>query len=290
MTPQTPLDAMFQMQRMTIEQSRQLFAQGTGLQRTADRMGQTMLKSQEVLQRQQLELTRELAHTTLELTNVMAGAEQPSQHRTIEETFDRLAESHASLFETVEREFDRTRSSVDEFTASSIDVVDEGTGEFLETHQEIQEQSTTGFQEYVDQFGEQLERMEEFRSTLESQFADQSERTEELLQRQTEQLEQFQKQFETIVHEVDQEVEPRHTEGQEVGSPHAEGQEIEIEARGEADRLEVIDGLGETFRTRLEDAGISTIDDLAGADPEHVAEAADVSENRAEDWIEQIQA
>ena len=52
-------------------------------------------------------------------------------------------------------------------------------------------------------------------------------------------------------------------------------------------QLELIDGLGPTFRERLNEAGIQTIDDLVDADPDAVAEAADVTRERAEEWIEQ---
>ena len=63
----------------------------------------------------------------------------------------------------------------------------------------------------------------------------------------------------------------------ESGEPSAESEH----------QLELIEGLGPTFRERLNEAGIRTIDELAGTDPDTVAEAADVSHERAEEWIEQ---
>ncbi|MFC4438424.1 MULTISPECIES: helix-hairpin-helix domain-containing protein [Natrialbaceae] len=55
-------------------------------------------------------------------------------------------------------------------------------------------------------------------------------------------------------------------------------------------RLELVDGLDSMYRERLEDADITTLDDLAYADVETVAEAAEVTEERAESWIEQAAA
>ncbi|ELY63799.1 helix-hairpin-helix domain-containing protein [Natrinema versiforme] len=55
-------------------------------------------------------------------------------------------------------------------------------------------------------------------------------------------------------------------------------------------RLERVVGLDATDRERLADAGITSLEDLARADSETVAEAAGVTETRAERWIEQADA
>lgn len=55
-------------------------------------------------------------------------------------------------------------------------------------------------------------------------------------------------------------------------------------------RLARIDGLDATDRDRLADANITSLENLARADAETVAEAANVTENRAERWIEQAEA
>jgi polyhydroxyalkanoate synthase len=58
---------------------------------------------------------------------------------------------------------------------------------------------------------------------------------------------------------------------------------------GDADEpgIEVLNGIGETYADRLRGVGIATVADLASADVETVASAAEVSEERAESWIEQ---
>jgi hypothetical protein len=54
-----------------------------------------------------------------------------------------------------------------------------------------------------------------------------------------------------------------------------------------AEPVEAITGIGPTYSERLSAVGIETVGDLAGADETAVAEAAEVSESRAADWITQ---
>jgi len=58
-------------------------------------------------------------------------------------------------------------------------------------------------------------------------------------------------------------------------------------AAAEGSDLEEIDGVGPTYAERLRSGGVTSVADLAGADPETVAEYAQVGEARAEDWVEQ---
>jgi predicted flap endonuclease-1-like 5' DNA nuclease len=53
------------------------------------------------------------------------------------------------------------------------------------------------------------------------------------------------------------------------------------------DDLSEVTGIGPVYRARLEEAGIGSFAALAAADPESVAEAAEVAVDRAQDWIEQ---
>lgn len=50
--------------------------------------------------------------------------------------------------------------------------------------------------------------------------------------------------------------------------------------------VETIDGIGPTYAERLTNAGIGTVDALAKATPDRVAEAASVSTTRARNWID----
>jgi polyhydroxyalkanoate synthase len=51
--------------------------------------------------------------------------------------------------------------------------------------------------------------------------------------------------------------------------------------------LETVSGIGDTYADRLREAGIGTTAALSAADIETVAEAAEVAENRAAEWIDQ---
>jgi polyhydroxyalkanoate synthase len=51
--------------------------------------------------------------------------------------------------------------------------------------------------------------------------------------------------------------------------------------------LEEVGGIGPTYAERLREGGITTIAELAAADPERVADLAGVGASRAEDWLDQ---
>lgn len=51
--------------------------------------------------------------------------------------------------------------------------------------------------------------------------------------------------------------------------------------------LTAVKGIGPVYAERLREAGIAGIAELAGAEASAVALAADVPENRAEEWIRQ---
>lgn len=50
--------------------------------------------------------------------------------------------------------------------------------------------------------------------------------------------------------------------------------------------VDTLDGIGPVFAQRLTAAGLGTVDALAAASPDRVAEAASVSAARARTWIE----
>lgn len=53
-----------------------------------------------------------------------------------------------------------------------------------------------------------------------------------------------------------------------------------------APTVDTIDGIGPVFAERLTKAGLGTVDALAAASPDRVAEAASVSAARARNWID----
>lgn len=55
-------------------------------------------------------------------------------------------------------------------------------------------------------------------------------------------------------------------------------------------KVETIDGIGPVFAQRLTGAGLGTVNSLAEANPDLVAEAAGVSAARARNWIDLAKA
>lgn len=77
------------------------------------------------------------------------------------------------------------------------------------------------------------------------------------------------------------------------GADHAGNstqQQVVAQPDLEYERLEDIEGLGSTYADRLRDHGIESLTHLVEANPETIADAADVSESRAETWITAAQA
>ncbi|WP_336361551.1 DUF4332 domain-containing protein [Haladaptatus sp. ZSTT2] len=53
--------------------------------------------------------------------------------------------------------------------------------------------------------------------------------------------------------------------------------------------MQRLDGIGPTYKERLHDAGISTVSQLAAADPAALAERLGISDSRVLSWVEQAQ-
>jgi len=71
----------------------------------------------------------------------------------------------------------------------------------------------------------------------------------------------------------------------------AEADEADAETVDDSDTesVETLAGIGPTYAERLGDAGLGTVDALGAADAETIAEAANVSVTRAEEWLAQIE-
>lgn len=92
--------------------------------------------------------------------------------------------------------------------------------------------------------------------------------------------------------ETDTEPEPEDTgtETAETESEPTETADPEPEPEDEPGApVDELNGIGPTYSGRLDEAGIGTVPALAGSDPATVADAAQVSESRASNWIEQAE-
>lgn len=287
---------MFDVQRTAIKQGEQALKQGLAAQRQANKLALAGIKGQESFQRQGLELAQAATNAYMGTgMTMMSGRGSTEQRRGVDETFAQLKDMHAQFYDAIERELDRGVKSFEDFSDEYVDSLDQQTDQLLEAHQTIEDQSAQNFDEFSQQLRDQLERAQEMQDELEDQFEQQSEQAEKMLEQQREQAEKFQQQLEEEAKEMQRQIERQGQQGQQAmqraQSGAQEGQQSEGQSEGASEhQLELIDGLGPTFRERLSEAGISSIDDLAGADPDTIAEAADVSRERAEEWIDQANA
>nr|WP_252487917.1 helix-hairpin-helix domain-containing protein [Natronococcus sp. CG52] len=275
---ESPIRAMFDVQRSAIKQSQQLFKQSLAAQRNADHIALTGLKGQESLQRQQLEIGQAATHGAVSaMAAMIPGDDQPSAHRSIDESFAQLKTTHEEFYDAVERELERDVESIDELSEEFVDAMEDGTEQLLESSHTIEDQTVENVGELSTQLREQLEQTEEMQDRLEDQLERQTGDVEELLERQAEQIESFQQQLEEQAERVQAQFEEANQERTKIRTDpeHA---------------IEDIDGIDTTTREQLADAGIATIDDLTRSDPETVAEAAEVSPSRAREWIDQAEA
>nr|WP_241430908.1 helix-hairpin-helix domain-containing protein [Natronolimnohabitans innermongolicus] len=277
---ESPIRAMFDVQRTAVKQSQQLFKQGLSVQRNVDSMALTGLKGQESLQRQQLELAQAMAHSYVDATAAILPGDEPSDaHRVTDETFAQLKTTHAEFYDALERELERDVDTADEFSGEFVDALDDQTHQFLEMTRSVEDQTVESVDELSGQLREQLERTQELQDRLEEQLDQQTGDVATLLERQAEQIEAFQEQLEDQSEAV-----TRRLENQ---------QSVEAHTKIETDpehTLESIEGIDESVREQLSEAGIATVDDLVRTDAETITEAADVSESDAEEWIEQAEA
>ncbi len=71
------------------------------------------------------------------------------------------------------------------------------------------------------------------------------------------------------------------------GDDAADAEDAVAGEDSEAD-VETVNGIGPTFAERLREAGIETVGDLAGYDGAELAEIAETSESRAQDWLDAL--
>ena len=79
----------------------------------------------------------------------------------------------------------------------------------------------------------------------------------------------------------------------EIDDDLSAGDETDADAEtvddSDTESVETLAGIGPTYAERLDDAGLGTVDALGAADAETIAEAANVSVTRAEEWLAQIE-
>ncbi|WP_207217127.1 helix-hairpin-helix domain-containing protein [Natrinema altunense] len=276
----SPIRTMFDAQRTAVEQSQQLLEQGMATQRTVDTMVLTGLKWQESLQRHYLEIAQAATHGSLSAMATTLPADDATEaHRSVDESFEQLKRTHAAVYDALERELEQGVDSADERSAEFVDALDDQTDQLLEMTETVEDRTVETVDGFAGHLRDQLERTQKLQDRLEEQLERQTGDVEALLERQAEGIEQFQQQLAEQAEAVTREIPIQGTD-----EPHTA-----IETDPEH-TLESVEGIDAETRDKLSAAGIATVDDLTRAGPEAVAEAADIPESRAEDWIEQAKA
>lgn len=129
--------------------------------------------------------------------------------------------------------------------------------------------------------------------------ADPSEADEEPAVEEAEPESETETEPDAAVEEAEPETEPE----VEDTEPETEADEEEVEAEedeseadaedaepaaesGDGEPVTVLDGIGPAYGERLEDAGVSTVAELAAADPEELANKVDLSAKRVGRWVD----
>ncbi|MFC6716616.1 helix-hairpin-helix domain-containing protein [Natrialbaceae archaeon GCM10025810] len=296
---ESPVRALFDVQRTAIKQSQQAIKQGLAVQRSTDKLTKNTLKAQESVQRQGLELAQATAHSYFGAAAAFASAgqsggqqihseaQQGSPTQAIDQTFAQLKETHSEFYDTLERELDRGIDSFDDLSEEYVEALDEQVDGLMESTRTVEDQTTENVSEFSQSLHEQLERTQEIQEQLEEEFERQTQQAEQLLERQAEQAEQFQQDLEEEAERMQRQLRAQSRDAGTVGGAAADAG---TDTRDVESELELIEGLDSTYAERLEDAGITSIEDLVDADSQRVASVAEVSQDRAVQWIQQAEA
>ncbi|MFB6224558.1 MAG: helix-hairpin-helix domain-containing protein, partial [Haloarcula sp.] len=65
-------------------------------------------------------------------------------------------------------------------------------------------------------------------------------------------------------------------------------EEVDVDTTDDTATVDTISGIGPTYADRLREANIETVGDLAEYDPAELADIAETSESRAQDWLDQL--
>lgn len=199
----------------------------------------------------------------------------------VEEGLDRIENSQLEAIETFEANLKESGDSADQFVEEFLAVLDDGFEAALEASEDAESntvEAVEGVQEGIEELETELEsRSEELTGSVEGG-----------LERFEESVEELHEQAEKLADETGAvEITPDGTEAERDGE---DAGQVADETEPDGDPLESINGIGPAYAGRLREAGIGSVDAVADADVETLADAAEVPETRAERWIEAAQS
>jgi phage-related minor tail protein len=197
---QTPIAAVFELQRRSIELSQEAMADGVEFQR---RLGNALVDgvdTTETVQTRSVELTHDALDSYLDaVESTIPGSDEAVAEirSTVDEQFDELEARQTDAFGKLEREAEAGADAYEELATESIQSLNEQLDAVLETHEEIETQTLEAFEEAEAQFDELRERLGD--DDVASQFESQAEAFTEQFETQ---FEQFQTQLEEMAERV----------------------------------------------------------------------------------------
>ncbi len=277
-----PINAVFDFQRNAMTQTRETIQRGIETQQEFGEAFVDFDSAKEASERS-YDTVRTITGLYFDAVESMApaGSQPLEEFRvTIEESLDQIENSQLEAIDTFEANLQESGNSADKLVDEFLTVLDDG----FEAAIEASEDAESNTVEAVEEVQEGIEELE---TELESQSEELTESVEEGLEQFEENVEKLQEQAEELVDEpgaveitLDEDTEERDEDA---------GQEAD-ETEPDVDPLETINGIGPAYAGRLREAGIESIDAIAEADVETIADAAEVPENRAEGWIEAAQS
>lgn len=248
-TIDSPVSAVFDIQRRTIEQTHESFVRGVEVQRE---LGESVLDFGPAKQANERSFEAVRSGFDVYFDALDAVSPQPDLvadfRATVDKQLDTLENNHAEAIETVEANAQESSAAAEEAIEEFLAALDEQVDALLEAHAEVEGQTV-----------EALEGLEAALADLQAEFED---RGGEVAIQIEEQVTEIQQQVEDVTLDADEAVDQS---------------------------LEAIDGIGPAYADRLHEQGIETLEALAEASADAVAEATDVSEKQAAAWIEAAQ-
>lgn len=231
------------------------------------------------LQRQTIESTRTTIHHSIETQqavatmawDTMSAMQTPDAHvdamRAVVDSYVDVLEStlsiSAALTDELRAVMHEQLTIFADTQADQIEAIDQLVADASEPGDEL-------FEEFVGMLDERFEALLTAHEDLEAQ-------TVETLDEFDGDLDELRGAFEDLQEQI---------ETATATATDTATEQIDIQVDAVSESLEVIDGLGPTYAGRLHSEGIETLEALTEANANTVAEAADVSIDTAESWID----
>lgn len=266
--PNSPVSVVFDLQRNAIEQTHKAVTRGV---ETQQHFGETLVDFEPA--KQTTERSYEAVRTVGDVYFDAVESAMPGQQdlladvrAAVDDQLDTLEATQVETIEAVETNVQEASAAADDSRAEFITALDEQFEAVLDAHEAIEAQTVEAFDGVEGD-------LEALQAEFEAHSEEAAEQSEAQLKQFTEQLAELQQQIADVNGELTETV----------------AQQVETHVEAADNSLETIDGLGATYADRLQAQGIESLDVLAETNADTVAEAADVTEEKAQVWIDAAQ-